>query len=282
MRYTTEAEGTFHTGEPNAGQVGQFPPFTAPADRKDLEGQPVPRMEGRLKAWNPRTGKAAWVTPPLPFISSGTLSTAGGLVLQGSTDGNLSAYDARTGQLLKRIQTGTAIMGTPITYELDGVQYIALLAGAGGPQGVRFSPDVVATRYQNFERLLVFKLDGTTTPLPPAVTVPVRQPPPPPLQADAATLAQGAAQFAAHCQRCHVQGGLQGGVGEYPDLWNMAPQTLAAFDAIVRGGAYRFAGMANFSDVLSEQDAAAIKAFIVNDVLTARGPKQAPATQMAH
>jgi mono/diheme cytochrome c family protein len=87
------------------------------------------------------------------------------------------------------------------------------------------------------------------------------QPMPEPISADAATLAHGRKLFQDDCQRCHVLGGA---FGAYPSLWNMAPQTLASFDAIVLGGAYRYAGMANFSDVLSKSDVAAIKAFIVD------------------
>jgi len=274
MRYNSQAKGQFRKGESNAGQVGQFPPFPTPEDREELTGQPEPKLEGRLKAWDPRTGRAAWVSAPLPMINGGTLSTAGGVVFQGTTDGALSAYDARTGRVLKRIQTGTAIMGAPITYELDGVQYIAVLAGAGGPQAAQWAPDVAASKYQNFERLLVFKLDGAATPLPPPVAPPAQQPLPQPIAADATTVGHGRALFAEHCQRCHFFGGA---FGAYPDLWNLSPQALASFEAIVLHGAYRSAGMADFSDVLSQQDAAAIKAFIVNDTLASRAHKEDPA-----
>lgn len=279
MRYTSDREGHFTAGEMNAGQVGQFPPFTLPGDAQELAGQPRPVMEGWLKAWDPIKGRAAWMSGPLPFINGGTLSTGGGLVFQGTTDGALSAYDARTGRLLKRIQTGTAIMAAPITYELDGIQYIAVLAGAGGPQAVQWAADVAASHYQNFERLLVFKLDGTATPLPPPVAPRVRQPLPQPIRADAATLARGRSLFQAHCQRCHALGGA---FGAYPDLWNMSPQALASFEAIVLHGAYRYAGMADFSNVLSPKDAAAIKAFIVDDTLSRRSRGDGPSATIAH
>jgi mono/diheme cytochrome c family protein len=69
-----------------------------------------------------------------------------------------------------------------------------------------------------------------------------------------------------------------GAFAAYPNLWNLPPGTLAAFDAIVREGTFRYAGMASFSDVLSEQDVAAIKAFIVNDEI-ARRAKPAAGSQ---
>jgi quinohemoprotein ethanol dehydrogenase len=195
------------------------------------------------------------------------LSTASGLVFQGSTDGVLSVYAARTGRVLRRIETGTAIMAAPIAYMVDGVQYVAVLAGAGGPQNPAWGPGVIAARRQNFERLLVFKLGGGPTPLPPPVEPPTPQPTPHPISAGRATLARGQQLFQTWCARCHIEGGAQ---GAYPDLWNLSPGTLDSFEDIVHGGALRYAGMGAFSDVLSLSDVEAIKAFIVNDTIRRR------------
>jgi quinohemoprotein ethanol dehydrogenase len=133
-----------------------------------------------------------------------------------------------------------------------------------------FAPDVAGATYQNFERLFVFKLGGGPTPLPPRVVPPAAQAVPQPVQADSATLAHGRELFEAQCQRCHVLGGA---FGSYPNLWNMTPQTLTAFEAIVLHGAFRYAGMGDFSDVLSKDDVAAIKDFIVTDTRTRRTKK---------
>jgi len=267
MKFESAAQARFMPGFMNQAERGTFPPYTSAADRRALIGEPQPRIEGRLKAWDPRHGRAAWISRPLPFLAGGTLSTAGGLVLEGTADGQFSVYDARSGALLKRIATGTAILAAPMTYELDDVQYVAVLAGAGGPQAGRYGPDVAAAHFQNFERLLVFKLDGGPTPLPPPVLTPTMQPSPAPVRAQAATLERGQELFEAQCARCHVLGGA---FGAYPNLWNLAPATWNAFDVIVLGGAFREAGMANFSDVLSRSDAAAIKAFIIDDELKRR------------
>jgi quinohemoprotein ethanol dehydrogenase len=262
MKFRSDQAARFAPGTMNQGETGQFPPYPEVADQAQLKEQTKPRIEGRLKAWDPRLGRAKWISPPLPFMNGGTLSTAGGLVFAGSSDGTFSAYDAETGRLAARLDTGTSIMAAPITYLLDGVQYVAILAGAGGPQAARFAPDVAASRYENFERLLVFKLDGAAAPLPRRLASPEQQPTPLPIAANAATLSRGEALFHTHCERCHAVGG---GVAAYPDLWNMAPGTLAAFESIVLDGVFRYAGMANFSDVLSADDAAAIKSFIVTD-----------------
>ncbi len=256
----------FVPGALNQQHDGQFPPFSSPDDLRQLKGAPQSRA-GRLEAWDPVAGKAVWTSGPLPFISGGVLSTAGGLVFQGSTNGVLTAYDARTGKVLKSIDTGTGIMAAPITYELDGVQYVAVIGGHGGPEGAFFGPDSAASKHQNYERLMVFKLDGAPTPLPPATVRPERQPTPMPIAAGADVVAKGQSLFKFHCQRCHVLGGA---FGAYPDLWNMSPATLQAFEGIVHGGAYKYAGMGDFSDVLTLGDVAALKAFIVNDEIEKR------------
>ena len=262
IRMHADASAKFMPGYMNQAEWGEFPPYSDPKDLAQLRGEPTPRIESHLKAWDPIRGRTQWQSGPLPFTSGGTLSTAGGLVFQGATDGTFSAYDARTGRLLKRIMTGTAIMAAPITYALDHVQYIAVMAGAGGPQGARYGSDVAASHYQNFERVLVFRLDGGPTPLPAPVVLPAVQPTPPEIIADAATLARGESLFHEQCARCHVVGGA---FGAFPNLWNIAPATLAAFDPIVLGGAFRDGGMASFADVLTPSDTAAIKAYIVTD-----------------
>ncbi|MBL8550326.1 MAG: PQQ-dependent dehydrogenase, methanol/ethanol family [Hyphomonadaceae bacterium] len=254
-------------GSNNQGAEGFFPPFNEPGDQEELARQGIEaRFEARLKAWNPLTGTVAWQSDLLPFVSGGVL-VSGDLVFQGTTGGHLNAYDAATGRRLLHLFVGTNIMGAPITYKIDGVQYVAFTAGAGGPQGGVFQPDTAAAQYENYERLIVLKLDGGPTPLPPARVAPAQQPTPRRIAASAAVMQRGARIFENLCTRCHVRGG---GVGIYPNLWNMAPETVEAFDSIVYGGALQGAGMSGFSDILTQADVAAIKAFIVNDTIEAR------------
>jgi quinohemoprotein ethanol dehydrogenase len=245
----------------------ELPPFTQPGDSTLLRGRPTPSFDAHLKAWNPLTGTATWVSAPLPFVSGGVLTTTSGLLFEGSTDGVLSVYEARTGKVLKRIETGTEISAAPIAYELNGTEYIAVTAGAGGPENAAFAPNLAAGIYQNAERLLVFKLDGGPIPLPPKVVVPEPQPTPEAIRSDPATLARGEQAFTLYCARCHAVGGA---FGAYPNLWNLPAGTLAGFEDIVYGGALRYAGMGNFSDLLSLEDVRAIKAFIITDEIAKR------------
>ena len=87
---------------------------------------------GYLKAIDPMTGKAKWeIASELPNFA-GTLSTAGGLVFTGTETGAFKAYDAETGKELWHFQTGSGIVGQPITWSHDGRQYVTVTSGIGG------------------------------------------------------------------------------------------------------------------------------------------------------
>lgn len=89
-------------------------------------GEPDPGGKGWLRALDPLTGKLRWEfthnSPPW----SGVLSTAGGLVFSGDDEGNFIAFDARTGKVLWHFQTGARIASGPMSFAVDGQQYIAI------------------------------------------------------------------------------------------------------------------------------------------------------------
>ena len=153
-------------------------------------------------------------------------------------------------------------MAPPMSYELDGKQYVAVQAGAGGVGLRAFVPGSAARKFVNSERLLVFHLDGGDVPLPPAFEKPVENEIPTGLPTDAATLALGEKKFKRYCVRCHQPRNIPSG---YPNLWNMARSTDESFDEIVLNGAYAYAGMAGFGDVLTADDTLAMRAYIAED-----------------
>jgi alcohol dehydrogenase (cytochrome c) len=85
---------------------------------------------GVLAAIDSRTNKVVWKKEFRPGRPSGAMTTAGGLMFQSAPDGNLQAYDARTGNLLWQFQLGAA-GGPPLTYEIGGEQYVAAVTSAG-------------------------------------------------------------------------------------------------------------------------------------------------------
>jgi alcohol dehydrogenase (cytochrome c) len=87
---------------------------------------------GHLSAIDPMTGKSKWEAPSdLPRFS-GVLSTAGGVVFTGQLTGEFEAFDANDGKKLWQFQTGSGIEGQPVTWQQDGVQYVAVASGYGG------------------------------------------------------------------------------------------------------------------------------------------------------
>jgi quinohemoprotein ethanol dehydrogenase len=229
-------------------------------------GPAGPPFQSVLKAWDPVNGRLVWQAAPKPFWSGGVLSTLTGVVFQGSADGQFRAYDAKNGRELASIPTGTGIVAAPISYELDGVQYVAVLAGFGGAfNQIGYPSGSAALKYVNTERLLVFKLRGGPVPLPPPVKHEV-QPTPAALTRDPAVIERGKALIA-RCAGCH---GFRGISNAYPNLWNLPPVTHVAFDSIVYEGALSYAGMPSFKDALSLDDVHAVHAFIVADEIATR------------
>jgi alcohol dehydrogenase (cytochrome c) len=101
----------------------------------NFRGVNMPKNEphGYLSALDPMTGKAKWQMPwPGQPSMAGTLSTAGGLVFTGAATGEAIAVDAETGQKLWSFQTGSGIIGLPVTWERNGTQYVSIVSGAGG------------------------------------------------------------------------------------------------------------------------------------------------------
>ena len=248
-----------------------FVDLLSPAERKEYDaviaahpGLPDPATREFLIAWDPVKQQERWRLPVgrAELAGGGVLTTAGNLVVQGTSAGKLMVYRADTGVVVKEIDVGTGIMAAPVSYEIDGEQYIAVLAGFGGAMSPLYPAESAAHGRQNYGRLLAFKVDGAATPLPPARQT-VRTPEPPKRADLASDLApRGAGLFFTYCVLCH------GGQGDarlsaYPDLFRLDAAVHAEFQNIVHGGALKANGMASFADVLSTDDVKAIQAFLV-------------------
>ena len=109
-------------------------------------------------AWDPVAQQMRWRMPGGGGIGGGTMTTAGNLVFQVLSDGRLLAYSADKGEKLLEIQTGLSSgMGPPITYRLDGRQYVALMGGVGTVTLGNAGPGNSATPFS--PKLLTFALD---------------------------------------------------------------------------------------------------------------------------
>lgn len=87
---------------------------------------------GALRAFDPATGEKVWEYKNPAPLWSGVLTTAGNLVFAGTPEGYLKAFDAKTGEELWKFQTGSGVVGNPITWEARGRQFVAVTSGYGG------------------------------------------------------------------------------------------------------------------------------------------------------
>jgi len=220
----------------------------------NLESMPEPG--GFLKAFNPLTGETKWSVPIPHYWNGGVLGTAGGLVFQGDALGMFSAYDKETGERLWEFNTYTSMLAPPISFEIDGEQYVSILTGSGGGDlfgGEPLPPIEIqaSLTYNNFGRLLVFKLGGQKElPIPDVrdKTIPEQ------VLADASNdqIRNGESNYNQYCAVCH--GFVVKSAGGLPDLRKMTTGTHDLFNKIVLEGILGSNGMAGFSDVLSEDD----------------------------
>jgi alcohol dehydrogenase (cytochrome c)/quinohemoprotein ethanol dehydrogenase len=218
--------------------------------------------QGRLIAWNPVTQTEVWRAERVGPANGGVLSTAGGLVFQGTGTGEFQALDAKTGAPLWSSPTQTGVLAAPISYEVDGKQYIAIMVGTGGSWGmIGGEANTKGNNLPNISRLLVYSIGGTAT-LPPAPPRPERKLSPPPSTASAKTVAAGAAAYGVYCGNCHGAGAVN--LGILPDLrYSSALQSEEAWRKIVLEGQMEENGMASFSPVLDNASAEAIRAFVI-------------------
>jgi quinohemoprotein ethanol dehydrogenase len=248
------------------------------ADPKFLATQPDVAPSAALKAWDPVKHEFVWSVPNSSFMDhGGVLSTGGGLVVQGGLDGVLRVFRDTDGYLLKEIEVGTAMIAAPMTYAVDGVQYIAILAGSGGGGWSSWLPQNIAFSKGNANRILAFRLDGGPTPVPPDLPPPGPLAEPPPRIGTAADVAAGAAIFAANCRSCHTNTW----PAPVPDLRRSTAATHAVFKPIVLQGALQARGMPPFGDVLSEQQAEQLQAYLLSEAHAAYAAQQRDATTPA-
>ena len=218
-----------------------------------------PPPTGELVGWNPVEQRAAWRTSYPVVEGGGVLTTAGNLVVQGRGDGMLAAYRATDGKKLWEFDAGTGILAPPITYRINGVQYVSVMAGYIGGGGGWNPPNMGKIR-PGYGRILTFALGGTAklnarqfqrnaVPTPAIRT-----------NASAKTIHEGGLLFNDQCARCH---GYNAVAGALPDL-RYAPKDIhEQFEDIVLRGAREDSGMPSFKDIYTPDQVRAIQSYIL-------------------
>ncbi|MFZ1742955.1 MAG: PQQ-dependent dehydrogenase, methanol/ethanol family [Pontixanthobacter sp.] len=217
---------------------------------------------GALVAWDPVAQKEAWrVAQPGPW-NGGTLSTAGGLVFQGNAGGEFVAYDSKTGKRLWAFDAQTGVIAAPMSFAINGEQYVAVLAGWGGVWDL--VGGVLADKggpVRNVSRLLVFKIGGGAK-LPPLPALNEMVFDPPKFTGTAEQAAKGGALYARYCSVCHGDAAVGGAM--VPDLRRSGMIANAeAMKSIVIDGALKHNGMVSFKSALGADDAEAIRHYLI-------------------
>jgi PQQ-dependent dehydrogenase (methanol/ethanol family) len=243
--------------DPQRHNLGLDEVFDGPLGAK-LGSLPAPT--GQLVAWDPVAQKEAWHASYPVVEGGGVLATGGNLVFQGRGDGVFAAYRATDGKQLWTFDAGTGIMAPPVTYTVDGTQYVSVMVGWGGAPGSFNAPGSGSVK-PGYGRLLTFTLNGTATlkPLPYGH----KEPPVPAITTSASpkTIHEGGLLFNSHCAPCH---GINAVAGIVPDLRYASKETHQDFENIVMGGARASAGMPSFKNVITPEQMRAIQAYLVS------------------
>lgn len=214
-----------------------------------------PVATSKLVAYDVANNKIAWSVPQPGVFNGGTLATAGDLVFQGTNDGMLNAFSAKTGRKLWSWPVQNGILSAPISYSVGGKQYVSVITG------FRSSfPNKPNWDYrQQQRRLLTFTIGGVKKlPKVDPVDEPIQDDPAFVVDADKAKI--GAGIYNSSCVICHGSGMMAGGAA--PDLRKSGvPLDAETFKSVVHDGALMARGMGSFTQ-LSDADLEGLRHYI--------------------
>ena len=245
---------------------------------------------GKLVAYDPIKQASRWVVTLPLSVNGGALGTAGNLVFHGDASGDFSAYAADTGKRIWSVKTGSAIQSVPVTYVVNGEQYVLMPIGLGGGFRLfgRVSDMATLETKRGPAELLAFKLGGKA-PMPRIYAYIPPVPEPPQQTASAEKIQQGQRVYNKFfCQKCHSPEADGSGAwaldGEVPDLRYMPLSVHRRFDAIVLGGSNQKRGMPKYGSApgwpwintgMTKEEADALHAYY--SMCSGRHTKKGPA-----
>ncbi len=246
--------------------LGAFP--DDPQVRKAIKGAST----SALLAWNPVTQKEAWRVPQPGWFNGGTLAVAGGLVFQGTVDGRFLAVDASTGKPLWSHDNQAATMAGPVSYAVDGQQYVAVSAGYGSTFFLIKGMFAPKPGEPINARVYAFRLDGRA-PKPEIRLTRIPTPQPPTVTVTADQYATGGRLYGENCLVCHGIAAIGGGV--LPDLRTSGRlQDGALWRSAVIEAALASKGMPRFEQHLTAADAELIRAYVARQAAMLYGEEQ--------
>lgn len=264
--FATQYEFPLKKGVTEGIMDGHIPPLDILA-----EGQPDYTVRSLLKAWDPIKQRMIWEVDTSgqwagsifgAWNGGGVMTTAGGLIFQGRGSGKLMVLDANTGEQLHAVDVGTGISAAPMSYRIDGEQYIAVMAGVGGILGTSPPEGSASYKYGNKGRIVAFKLGGGVVPARKEIARKMADFPIPSFERRGTPeqVEIGRQLFQRNCTACHKNSG-GGGI---PDLRTMNKSTHLAFKDIVLQGGRIEQGMPMFEGILDEEDVASIHTYLID------------------
>jgi quinohemoprotein ethanol dehydrogenase len=251
LRYADQPNFKFVPGGYNTG-VDRSPSATPAAVQTDAP------PKAYVLAWDPVLNRERW---RIDGRGGGVLATAGDLLFQGRgiITGELIAYDATNGARLWSYATPNSMTAAPISYSIDGEQYIAVMSGRGF-----YGSDDKAARMPQPGRLLAFKLGGTAT-------LPDGPPPPPPANPPTETFPDdvvraGEVLYFDYCGRCH--GTATRSLNIIPDLRRSPALTNKdLWHAVVIDGTLTDRGMIGWTQFIDATQAESIRAYVARQAV---------------
>ncbi|WP_337925450.1 PQQ-dependent dehydrogenase, methanol/ethanol family [Croceicoccus gelatinilyticus] len=230
------------------------------------------KVTGWLIAWDPVKQEPRWKLPMDKHLNGGIMATGGNLIFQGRPDGGFSAYNATSGDRLWNFDAKAGVVAPPISYSVNGRQYVTVIAGIGTSAGL-FGP--MFTEYgidyhTQKRRVLTFAIGGK-------MTLPENEPykavafDDADYKEDAALASKGEGTFNARCAVCHGTGAIGGGTA--PDLRTSAAAADAeTFRAVVHDGILVPNGMPQFEE-LDDTSLKALRQYIRSRAASLRSGK---------
>jgi quinohemoprotein ethanol dehydrogenase len=236
-----------------------------PANPTNMDSK-GPKSHGKLIAWDPVQNKEVWSKKEKSIWNSGVLTTSD-LVFQGNAEGDFNALDAKTGQVIWTKNLGTGIVAPPITYLVDGVQYVTIAVGWGGVVSLKnknteqINPGTIYTfAIGKNAAMPVFEKEAKKEYVTLAVDISDTQ------------VAKGEDLFDKYCSACHTLAPNNPG-GTIPNLTYSHPDIMGAFHQIVGDGIFLPKGMPKFKGRLSDADITNIKGYILSSAKKNRESK---------
>ncbi|GAA3659663.1 PQQ-dependent dehydrogenase, methanol/ethanol family [Acetobacter lovaniensis] len=246
---------------PDSWNLGLDMTKTGLPDSPEARSAYLKDLKGELLAWDPVKMETVWKIDHKGPWNGGVLATGGDLLFQGLANGEFHAYDATNGADLYKFDAQSGIIAPPVTYSVNGKQYVAVEVGWGGIYPISMGAMGRTSGWTvNHSYVAVFSLDGKAQL--PAMNELGFLPVKPPAEYDTKEAAKGYFQYQTYCQTCHGDNGE--GSGVLPDLrWSGAIRHDDAFYNVVGRGALTAYGMDRFDTSMKPEEIESIRQYLI-------------------